>query len=111
MSGHGRPPLIAHVIYGLDFGGLEYGLVNLVNRLPRDRYRHAIVCLAGFNPVFRERIHDAEVEVISLDKSPGKDFGAYPRFWKILRRLKPDVVHTRNLGTMDMQWVAWAAGV
>ena len=43
-----RPPLLAHVIYRLDFGGLENGLVNLVNRIPPERYRHAILCLAGF---------------------------------------------------------------
>lgn len=111
MSRPGRPPLIAHVIHRLDFGGLENGLVNLVNRLPRDRYRHAIVCLAGFNPVFRERIENPAVEVTSLDKRPGKDPGTYLRFWRLLRNLQPDVVHTRNLGTVDMQWIAWVAGV
>jgi sugar transferase (PEP-CTERM/EpsH1 system associated) len=29
----------------------------------------------------------------------------------LLRKLKPDIVHTRNLGTVDLQWIAWAAGV
>lgn len=111
MSATARPPLIVHVIFRLDFGGLENGLVNLVNRLPRDRYRHAIICLAGFNPVMRERIQNPAVEVLSLEKRPGKDVGVYLRFWRLLRRLKPDIVHTRNLGTVDMQWVAWAAGV
>ena len=67
------PPLVAHVIFRLDFGGLENGLVNLVNRLPRDRYRHAIICLCGFNPVFRKRIQNPDVEVISLDKQAGKE--------------------------------------
>ncbi|MGB5104086.1 MAG: TIGR03088 family PEP-CTERM/XrtA system glycosyltransferase, partial [Steroidobacteraceae bacterium] len=107
----GSPPLIAHVIHRLDFGGLENGLVNLVNRLPAERYRHAIVCLAGFNPVFRQRIQRDDVEVISLDKRPGKDVGAYGRMWRVLRRLRPAIVHTRNLGTVDMQWVAAAARV
>jgi sugar transferase (PEP-CTERM/EpsH1 system associated) len=51
------------------------------------------------------------VEVTSLDKQPGKDFGAYRRMWHVLRRLGPAVVHTRNVGTIDMQWVALAAGV
>ena len=111
MSRADRPPLIAHVIFRLDFGGLENGLVNVVNRLPRDRYCHAIICLAGFNPEFRARIQNPDVEVLSLDKHAGKDLGAYLRFWRLLRRLKPDVVHTRNLGTVDLQWVAWAAGV
>ncbi len=111
MSDAGRPPLIAHVIYRLDFGGLENGLVNLVNRLPRDRYRHAIVCLAGFNPVFRARIQNPDVDVISLDKRPGKDLVAYLRLWRLLHRLRPTIVHTRNLGTVDLQWMASVAGV
>lgn len=104
-------PLVAHVIYRLDFGGLENGIVNLVNRMPPERYRHAIVCLAGFNPVFRQRIRRADVEVASVEKRPGKDLAAYRRMWRVLRRLRPQVVHTRNLGTVDMQWVAALAGV
>lgn len=105
------PPLIAHVIHRLDFGGLENGLVNLVNCLPVDRYRHAIVCLSGFNPEFRRRIGRDDVEVVALGKRPGKDPSAYLRMWRVLRRLRPAIVHTRNLGTVDMQWVAAAAGV
>lgn len=103
-------PLIAHVIYRLDYGGLENGLVNLVNRMPRERYRHAIVCLAGFS-AFRERIARDDVEVVSVDKRRGKDLAAYGRVWRQLRRLRPAIVHTRNLGTVDLQWVAMAAGV
>lgn len=103
-------PLIAHVIYRLDYGGLENGLVNLVNRIPQAKYRHAIVCLAGFSD-FRRRIQRDDVEVLSIDKQPGKDPAAYGRLWRQLRRLRPAVVHTRNLGTADLQWVALAAGV
>ncbi len=103
-------PLIAHVIYRLDYGGLENGLVNLINRMPRDAYRHAIVCLAGFSE-FHRRIERDDVEVVSVDKRPGKDCGAYARVWRQFRRLRPAVVHTRNLGTVDLQWIALAAGV
>ena len=106
-----KPPLIVHVIHRLDFGGLENGLVNLVNRLPPRRYRHAIVCLAGVNSEFRKRIQQRDVDVVSIDKRPGKDLGAYLRMWQVLRRLHPSIVHTRNFGTVDMQWVAAAAGV
>ncbi|HKE93847.1 MAG TPA: glycosyltransferase, partial [Povalibacter sp.] len=104
-----RPPLVVHVIYRLDYGGLENGLVNLINAMPAQLCRHAIVCLAGFSE-FRRRIRRDDVEIYSLDKRPGKDFGAYLRFWKLLRRLRPTVVHTRNLGTIDMQWISLAAG-
>ncbi len=105
------PPLIAHVIHRLDFGGLENGLVNIVNRMPPERYRHAIVCLAGFNPEYRRRISRKDVDVIPIGKRPGKDFPAYALVWKTLRRLRPDIIHTRNLGTIDLQWIAAAAGV
>ena len=40
-----RPPLVAHIIYALGTGGLENGLVNIINRSSPGRYRHAIICL------------------------------------------------------------------
>lgn len=104
-------PLVVHVIHRLDFGGLENGLVNLVNRMPSGRYRHAIVCVSGINPEFRKRILREDVEVVSLEKRPGKDLRAYVRLWRMLRRLHPCIVHTRNFSTVDMQWVAALAGV
>jgi sugar transferase (PEP-CTERM/EpsH1 system associated) len=103
-------PLVAHIIYRLDFGGLENGLVNLINHMPADRYQHAVLCLAGFSD-FRKRIKVSDVEVVSLNKKPGKDIGCYMRLWRELRRLRPNIVHTRNLGTVDMQWIATIAGV
>jgi len=102
--------LICHVVYRLDYGGLENGLVNLVNNLPRDRFRHAIVCLAGFGAL-RSRVARSDVPIVSIDKREGKDFPSYVRMWRVLRSLRPDIVHTRNLGTVDLQWVARVAGV
>ena len=104
-------PLVAHVIHRLDYGGLENGLVNLINHMPAERYRHAVVCLAGFGAEFRRRIRSEEVQVVSLEKRPGKDFRAYWRMGRVLRDLRPSVVHTRNVGTVDMQWVAAAVSV
>jgi len=104
-------PLVIHLLHRLDFGGLENGVVNLVNRMPRDRYRHAIVCMAGHGETFRQRLQREDVEVISLDKQPGKDVAVYGRAWRLFRRLRPAIVHTRNLGTIDLQWVALGAGV
>jgi len=103
-------PLIAHVIYRLAVGGLENGVVNLINGLPESAFRHAVITLAGSSD-FRDRIRRQEVPVISLDKRPGKDPAVYARFYSTLRRLRPRVVHTRNLGTIDLQWIAALAGV
>ena len=104
------PRLVVHIIYRLAIGGLENGLVNLINRMPVDRFRHAVICLAGYTD-FRDRIQRPDVTVYSLEKRPGKDLAMYWRCFRLLRRLRPAIVHTRNLGTVDLQWTALAAGV
>lgn len=105
-----EPPLVVHVIYRLSIGGLENGLVNLINRMPKERYRHAIVCIDDFTD-FRERIQRDDVEVYALHKRAGQDLAVYWRFWRLLRQLKPDIVHTRNLGALEFQLPAILAGV
>jgi sugar transferase (PEP-CTERM/EpsH1 system associated) len=105
-----QPPLIVHVIHHLGVGGLENGLVNLINHMPPERYRHAIVCLKGYSD-FHKRITRQQVELIALNKREGHDVGLYLRLFKVLKRLNPDIVHTRNLATMEGQLVAAAARV
>ncbi|MEJ2576519.1 MAG: glycosyltransferase [Gammaproteobacteria bacterium] len=90
-------PLIAHVIFRLGVGGLENGVVNLVNRLPPERFRHAIVCLTDYTE-FRARITRADVAVYAIHKRPGHDLRASLRLYRLFRRLRPAIVHSRNLG-------------
>lgn len=105
-----HPPLIAHVVQHFGMGGLENGIVNLLNRMPADRYRHAIVCLDGYTD-FRYRLQRDDVQFFALHKRPGKDFGLYGRLYRKLRELRPDLLHTRNLSALEGQFVAAAAGV
>lgn len=101
---------IAHLVFRLDYGGLENGLVNLINRLPRNAYRHSVIALTEATD-FASRIEPPDTEVIALGKRPGQDPVAYARLFQTLRRLRPQVVHTRNVGTLDSQAIALAAGV
>lgn len=105
-----RPPLIAHVVQHFGMGGLENGVVNLLNHMPADRYRHAVVCLDGYTD-FRQRLQRDDVQFFALNKQPGKDLGLYGRLFRLLRNLRPDLLHTRNLSTLEGQFVAAAAGV
>lgn len=106
----GGRPLIVHILFRFDYGGLENGLVNLMNGLPAEAFDHVIIALTEAAE-FRHRISRPDVEVLALGKRPGKDFAAYLRLWKWLRVLRPAVVHTRNVGTIDCALVAWLAGV
>ncbi|MFA5631080.1 MAG: TIGR03088 family PEP-CTERM/XrtA system glycosyltransferase [Porticoccaceae bacterium] len=95
-------PLIVHVIYALGTGGLENGLVNLINRCPPSRYRHAVICLSDAQ-LFARRITAPVVEIIELGKKPGHDLAMYWRLWRHLRRLQPAIIHTRNLAALETQ--------
>ncbi|HJR10556.1 MAG TPA: TIGR03088 family PEP-CTERM/XrtA system glycosyltransferase [Rhodanobacteraceae bacterium] len=102
-------PLIAHVLYRLDTGGMERVALSVINHT-RERYRHAVICLAGYGTL-RSEIVDADVPCLSLDKRPGKDPGCYLRLWRALRTLKPDLVQTYNIGALDAAPVVRLAGV
>ena len=102
-------PLIVHVLYRLDTGGMERIIVSLINATS-DRYRHAVVALTGFG-VLRGEIEHAVTACVALEKKPGKDWPCYWRLWRALRALKPDLVQTYNIGTLDLAPIVKLAGV
>lgn len=104
------PVTLLHVVYHFGVGGLENGLVNLINRLPRARFRHHIVSLTDYTD-FSRRIEREDVQIHALHKRPGHDWRMYVRLYRLFRRLRPDIVHTRNLAAMEAQLPAWLAGV
>ncbi|MFN3884532.1 MAG: TIGR03088 family PEP-CTERM/XrtA system glycosyltransferase [Rhodocyclaceae bacterium] len=109
----GKPdarPLVLHVFYRFDVGGLENGIVNLINRLPEQAYRHAILALTEVTD-FKRRIRRDDVQYISLNKPAGHLFKLYPRLVRLMRELKPAIVHSRNLAALEVTVPAWLAGV
>ncbi len=102
--------VIAHVVYRLSVGGLENGLVNLINSSPADKYRHIVISLTEHTD-FRLRIKREDTQFYELHKKEGKDYGVYFRLWRLLRKLRPDILHTRNVGTLECVVPAFLAGV
>jgi len=91
-------PVIAHVVHSLATGGLENGVVNLVNT-GGVRFRHVIICMTT-EGALRDRLH-SEVEVFALGKKRGHDVRTFVRLVKLLRQIRPSVVHSRNWATFD----------
>jgi sugar transferase (PEP-CTERM/EpsH1 system associated) len=106
----GRPPLVVHVIHRFGIGGLENGIVNVIDRMPPERFAHAIVALTEVT-AFAGRLRRSDVTLHALGKRAGQDPGMHARLWRLLRRLRPDVVHTRNLAALECQVTARLAGV
>ena len=104
-------PLVMHVVYSFDVDGLENGIVNLINRMPPERFRHMIVALTRCVPSFCERITRSDVQFLSLEKGAGHGARLYPRLYRLFREHRPAIVHTRNLAALEMVVPAWLAGV
>jgi sugar transferase (PEP-CTERM/EpsH1 system associated) len=105
------PALIVHVVYRFAVGGLENGLVNLINGLSARSWRHAVVSLTDIDPQFAARVARDDVRMVALNKGPGHAFPLYPRIYRLLRESRPAIVHTRNLAALEAVVPAWAAGV
>jgi sugar transferase (PEP-CTERM/EpsH1 system associated) len=101
---------VVHVIHRFDTGGMENGVVNLVNRLPANRFRHTIVPLTDAGRI-AARITNPQVRIEPLRLQPGPLARALPTLWRTFHRLQPSIVHTRNVGTLEAQIAALLAGV
>lgn len=101
--------IVCHVVYGLNVGGLERVLVNTVSRMP-STYQHIVVCLTSYSSSFASLL-PSNTQVLSLSKKSGQDFGLYVKWWRLLKQFKPDVVHSYNLATLELQVVSALCGV
>jgi sugar transferase (PEP-CTERM/EpsH1 system associated) len=92
----GRAPIrVLHVLLSLEPGGLENGVVNVINRLDRDRFVSSVCCLKHAGE-FARRIEDPRVDIHELHWRGGNDPRLALRLAGLLRRTRPDIVHTRN---------------
>jgi len=101
------PVHIAHLVWHFSTGGLENGLVNLINHLPAKQFQHSIITLTGYDSEFAARIQTDNVSLYSLNKAQGHDWGTFSRLNALLKQIRPDVLHSRNLATLELQTIGW----
>lgn len=110
VAGRVEVPLVVHLVYSFGCGGLQSILVECIDRLPPDKYRHAVICLT-------ERTNGAAVvsrpdtAFYELHKPPGNDVATHIKLWKLLRQLRPSILHTYNVGTIEYSVTALLAQV
>ena len=75
-------------------GGLENGVVNVVNGLDPAQFRSSVCCLQQAGE-FAARMR-AATEIIEMGLQPGNDWWLPLRLARRLRALRVDIVHTRN---------------
>jgi len=100
---------IMHILHSLQIGGLENGVVNIVNLLSREKFEHIICCVKSSGPM-ADKIIFKDIQIYELHKN-GKDYFMPLRLMKLIRLVKPDLVHTRNWAAIDGVIGARLAGV
>lgn len=90
-----QPLHIQHVVLSLQPGGLENGVVNVVNRLAPERFRSSVACLRHGGE-FVARLQ-ANTPVHELGWQGGNDWRLALRLARLFRTTRPDIVHTRNV--------------
>jgi glycosyltransferase involved in cell wall biosynthesis len=88
---------VLHVILSLDYGGTEKIVLDIVNGLSRDEFESSVICMDRYG----ERASDVkkDVTLYLMDRKQGIKLQNYFSFLKILKTVKPDIVHFRNFTT------------
>lgn len=100
---------VAHLIYRFDIGGLERVMVNCINAMASEHIEHVVISLTEVSE-FANHLNDG-VSTYSLTKRSGKDLACHWRLFKLLRKVKPDILHSYNLAALEYQVIARLAGV
>ncbi len=90
-----KPIHIQHVLLSLQPGGLENGVVNVVNGLDPSRFRSSICCLKQAGE-FANRIQQEHVQIHEMGLTGGNDCVLPLKLARLFRRTRTDIVHTRN---------------
>ena len=89
---------VLHIVYSFGIGGLENGIVNLVNNMDPERFKVSIISLTPLLDS-KQRIARDGVYCEVLEKRKGNDPSVPFRLGKLLKKYHVDVVHTHGWGT------------
>ena len=89
-----------HVVNNLGKGGLENGLVNVIERMDPNRFEHVVCTLRGLGPN-AGRLSRGRVQVDALGNADSTSRFQMPTLVRAIRRFRPEVVHSRNWAAIE----------
>jgi glycosyltransferase involved in cell wall biosynthesis len=90
---------VAHVVLSLDVGGLERVIIELVREGHQLGQEVSVICLER-RGLLADQVEAAGGRVIALAKRPGLKPGMVGEIGAVLGELRPDVVHTHQIGAL-----------
>jgi sugar transferase (PEP-CTERM/EpsH1 system associated) len=94
------PIRIMHVVNNLGKGGLENGLVNLVERLDPRKFEHIVCTVRGLGPN-ADRLPLDRVRLLPLASADSNSRFQTPALVRAIRSLRPHIVHSRNWAAIE----------
>jgi sugar transferase (PEP-CTERM/EpsH1 system associated) len=95
----GRPLHVCHAVLRLDVGGLERVVLDLIRESRRQGHRVSVLCVERPGAL-ASAAADLGAQVVSAGKPLGFRPGVVRRVTNLLRGLRPDVVHSHQLGAL-----------
>lgn len=99
---------ILHIVNSLEPGGMENGVVNIARALGPRGFETHVACLER-RGAFAERL-PTPAHVVELGKGRGFSPGAVWRLARHLAQVRPDIVHSHNLGALIYSGLATING-
>jgi sugar transferase (PEP-CTERM/EpsH1 system associated) len=90
---------VGHTIYAFNEGGMERGIINLINYGNHQRFRHVIICLTE-GGAFSELIRSSDFRLVELHKRNGNDWHLPWAIANVARQYAIDLLHARGWPTL-----------
>ncbi|MBI5740379.1 MAG: glycosyltransferase [Nitrospirae bacterium] len=84
---------VCYIIGQLGKGGAERQLYELVKGLDRERF-HPVVISLSQGGLWKDEIQKLNVQVIELQRKKNWEFSRLLKLFRLLKSVKPDIVHT-----------------
>lgn len=94
-----EPLAVTHVVLSLDLGGLERVVLDLIRRAEDLGQVPSVICVDRRGQL-ADTAEGLGARVVSLEKGPGLKLRAMGSFDRALRDLRPDVIHSHQIGAL-----------
>lgn len=101
---------VLHVMNRLSVGGTEHGVLKVAQNLGLGDFEHHFCGVRGIDKAFAEQMGVTDRAWAVGTPAPGFQFALF-RLVRLMRNLRPQIVHTRNFGALEAIPAARMAGV
>ena len=100
---------ILHICDSFNMGGLENGIINIINGSDNTETSHEICCIRQSGAAATRL--NKPIYIWEINKAPDTTWGHFNQLVRVIKERQPDIVHTRNWGAIDGVIAARIAGV